>query len=237
MYRDIDPRDPIGPTATYLAAAEAAHGERPSASRSTKPRDVFTRDLDLPRGAARERVRRRRPGVRAARLRGADAGDGRGLPCGACGRAAAARRPRRTCSGRTSSASEPRSGSAPCRTSSAGSARTLVTLTERGREVLEASLGRATARRRQEFYAGIAKPRELAHDVAIHQAYRDAAERLAAERRAGRSASSSNTSSSASIRRSSRRPTAAVGDADGRPAARCEEIARWAQRAPAACGR
>ena len=61
---------------------------------------------------------------------------------------------------------------------------TLVTLTERGRDVLEERRrpGRRTAIGRP-FYAGIAKPRELAHDARVHSAYVRAAERLC---RAGR---------------------------------------------------
>ena len=43
---------------------------------------------------------------------------------------------------------------------------TLVTLTERGRDVLEASRRERSAEPRQAFYAGVAKPRELAHDAA-----------------------------------------------------------------------
>jgi hypothetical protein len=53
---------------------------------------------------------------------------------------------------------------------------TLVTLTERGRQVLE--LSRRDPVGRQQFYAGIAKPRELAHDVRLHRAYRDSARQL-----------------------------------------------------------
>ena len=55
---------------------------------------------------------------------------------------------------------------------------TIVTLTERGRDVVAASYRPRDAARPQAFYAGIAKERELAHDVRVHQAYRDAAERL-----------------------------------------------------------
>ena len=50
---------------------------------------------------------------------------------------------------------------------------TLVTLTERGRDVLELSRRERSAEPRQTFYAGVAKPRELAHDVRVHRAYRD----------------------------------------------------------------
>lgn len=55
---------------------------------------------------------------------------------------------------------------------------TLVTLTERGRDVLEASRRDVSGEARQAFYAGIAKPRELAHDVRVHSAYLEASRRL-----------------------------------------------------------
>jgi DNA-binding MarR family transcriptional regulator len=57
---------------------------------------------------------------------------------------------------------------------------TLVTLTERGRDVLEESRRRRDGETPQAFYAGIAKSRELAHDVRVHSAYLDASERLRA---------------------------------------------------------
>jgi DNA-binding MarR family transcriptional regulator len=54
---------------------------------------------------------------------------------------------------------------------------TLVTLTERGRELLEAH--RAPHHEpRQAFYAGDVRPRELSHDAQLHAAYVRAAERL-----------------------------------------------------------
>src|SRR5262249_31086672 len=56
----------------------------------------------------------------------------------------------------------------------------LMTLTERGRSVLEdARLNRGDDAR-QTFYAGISKPRELAHDVRLYRAYAQSAERLIA---------------------------------------------------------
>ena len=55
---------------------------------------------------------------------------------------------------------------------------TLVTLTDQGRAVLEASRRPRDGEAPQVFYAGIAKSRELAHDVRVHRAYEAAAERL-----------------------------------------------------------
>ena len=58
----------------------------------------------------------------------------------------------------------------------------LVTLTDQGRAVLEAARRPRDGERRQEFYAGIAKSRELSHDVRVHSAYVQASERLDPER-------------------------------------------------------
>jgi hypothetical protein len=54
----------------------------------------------------------------------------------------------------------------------------LVTLTERGRELLERHRSHRGTSTRQEFYAGIVKPRELAHDAQLYRAYVNAADRL-----------------------------------------------------------
>src|SRR5262245_36350228 len=62
-----------------------------------------------------------------------------------------------------------------------GSTRTtLVALTDRGRELLEAH--RAPDHEpRQAFYAGAVKPRELTHDAQLYRAYLRAAERLTSQ--------------------------------------------------------
>jgi DNA-binding MarR family transcriptional regulator len=55
---------------------------------------------------------------------------------------------------------------------------TLVTLTERGRDLLEARRREGSDDARQAFYAGVVKPRELGHDAQLYRAYLRAAERL-----------------------------------------------------------
>jgi hypothetical protein len=57
---------------------------------------------------------------------------------------------------------------------------TLVTLTERGREVLDAHRTPGYEPR-QIFYAGVAKPRELTHDAQLYRAYLRSADRLRAD--------------------------------------------------------
>jgi len=56
---------------------------------------------------------------------------------------------------------------------------TVVSLTDEGRRLLEEHQRERDDDPRQQFYAGVAKPRELAHDARLYRAYTDAADRLA----------------------------------------------------------
>ena len=82
MWRDIDPRDDERERPD-LSRGERRRDPTTPRRRADDPRDVFTRDLDLPRGSTREPVRRPRPIDRSARVRGPDAGDGR-APSASC---------------------------------------------------------------------------------------------------------------------------------------------------------
>ncbi len=138
------------------------------------PREVFTRDLDLPCGPNRERVWGRDFNVllrgsesRALATVGAfrvthadDLRDGRGQPL------------------------DPRNGDLRhlreqklVRTIPIPEGRSIVVLTERGRDVLE----RNRHGREQQFYSGIQRPRELLHDAKVYAAYEREAERLREE--------------------------------------------------------
>lgn len=55
---------------------------------------------------------------------------------------------------------------------------TLVTLTDRGRELLERHRRPDCERPSQAYYAGFVKPRELSHDAHLYRAYERASERL-----------------------------------------------------------
>jgi hypothetical protein len=142
------------------------------------PREVFTRDLELPRGSTRERVRVR---VRSVNLRASEA---RTLATVGAFRVVPAHDLRdhadRPTDARARDLRHLREeglirtmpymlGRRPT---------TLVTLTERGRDVLEAARRDDNREPRQAFYTGIVKPRELAHDARLYQAYLRAAERL-----------------------------------------------------------
>ena len=57
MWRDIDPRAPERERPEPGLGRVGGYTEVESGQASRDPRDVFTRDLELPRGTSRERVR------------------------------------------------------------------------------------------------------------------------------------------------------------------------------------
>ncbi len=179
MWRDIDPR------AFERERPEPGRGrvgggtEMEPAAASEDPRDVFTRDLDLPRGPSRERVRANN---REYRLSGDDVrvlatvGAFRVVP------AADLREPNPRTPTRPARDLERLRDLGLVRTTPyvVGRTRsTLVTLTGDGREVLERGRRSGATVGRQEFYVGVRKPRELSHDSRVYAAYMSAADRLA----------------------------------------------------------
>jgi DNA-binding MarR family transcriptional regulator len=178
MDRDFDPRDHEqerpGIDRGGRGASSRAHDPR-----NLDPREVFTRELSLPRGAARQRVTVRGEDyfLRGSEVRTlATVGAFRVVPA----------EDLREASGRRSHAGR----GEVYRLREAGLVRTLplvigrrrttlVTLTSRGRELLE-SRRASGSDVRQAFYDGALKPRELSHDSQAYRAYLDAAERLAA---------------------------------------------------------
>ena len=176
MWRDIDPR-PDERERPELSRGSGGDQDRHE-SQSSDPRDVFSRDLDLPRGTRRQPVRDRdrsvelrESEVRILATTGAfrvvpakDLLDHRGRPSSS--RQGELRRLREE-------------GLVEARPYVVGREKTsLVTLTERGRELLEHHRIERGDAVRQEFYAGVVKPRELAHDSQLYRAYVHAAERL-----------------------------------------------------------
>jgi hypothetical protein len=178
MWRDYDPRPDERERPDLSCGSRGATDER--AMSSTDPRDVFTRSLDLPRGTSRRRVRVRDHSfdLRAAEVRilattGAfrvvpakDLVDHREKPADA--RTGDLRRLREAELVHTMPYVVGREKTV------------LVTLSERGRELLESHRSRESPEPRQQFYAGIVKRRELAHDAQLYRAYLDAAERVQA---------------------------------------------------------
>ena len=179
MWREIDPRAPERERPEPGLGRVGGNSEIESGEVSEDARDVFTRDLDLPRGSSRERVR---VNDREYRLSGDDVrvlatvGAFRVVPAGDL------REP------------SPRTPTRPARDLErlrdlglvqtvpyiVGHTRTtLVTLTGQGRDLLEGARRPGAEGDRQAYHVGITKPRELAHDSRVYSAYMKAAERLA----------------------------------------------------------
>ena len=224
MWRDVDPRvqEPERPDPSRCSPVGADAGDHGR----TDPRDVFADRLDLPRGPERERVHVR---IRTYELRGSEV---RTLATVGAFRVV----PASDLRGHDGRPADPRKGDLPhlrdvglVRTMPyvVGKTRTtLVTLTEQGRGVLE-DARRDHDRERQVFYAGIAKPRELAHDAQLYRAYLRAAEGLAA-----RDARIRRVVLDYELKREYQRFLQASNrgrrDSDGRPDREQEEIERWA---------
>ena len=181
MLRDHDPRSSgvERSPAEQFEPRELDRGSRggsdPREVLPRDPRDVFTRGLALPRGNRRQRITVR---DRTYELRGSDVrlmatvGAFRAVPL----------RDLETAEGRGRSSRDidhlRSAGLIETRPFGAGRSRTtLVTLTERGRDVLEATQDRSLDDR-QRFYAGFARRPEIAHDAHFHRAYERAAESI-----------------------------------------------------------
>lgn len=211
--------------------AEITRGSRGGGDlRETRPRDphdVFTRDLGLPRGARRQRVVLR---GRSYELRGSEVrllatvGAFRTVPerdLGRAGGGARRTRDREIDHLRTAGLIETRPfGSGASRT-------TLVTLTVEGRDLLEAAQERSHDER-QEFYAGVARRPELAHDAQLYRAYQRAAEGI--HDRGGRIR---RVVLDYELKREYQRFLQAHNrrkrDSDGRPGRTVDEVREWAR--------
>ena len=171
--RDDDHRDDLRREESGRELNQGSRGvsSDPLERDARDPRDVFTRDLDLPRGPNRERVWFREHSVL---LRGSES---RALATTGAFRVVHADDLRDS----RGQAYDPRSGELRhlreqklVRTIPIRDGRALVVLTERGRDVLE----RNRHEREQHFYSGLQRPRELLHDAKVYQAYEREAERL-----------------------------------------------------------
>jgi hypothetical protein len=172
MWRDHDPRE----DAPRMDRSRGATGDERHAP--TDPREVFIRDLDLPRGTTRERVRVR---TRTYELRRSES---QTLATVGAFRVVAASDLRdqngRPLDARVSDLRHLReAGLVRTTPYMIGRTRTtLVTLTDRGRDTLEALRRAGADERSQAYYSGLRNPRELAHDVMVYRAYLRAADRV-----------------------------------------------------------
>jgi DNA-binding MarR family transcriptional regulator len=144
------------------------------------PRDVFTKDLDLPRGRERRPVRER------DRVYGINGAESRMLGTIGAFRVVS----ESDLNDLRDESSNPRRSirhledEGLIRRSPLSSDDRAVVLTERGRDLLEANRYERPERTyepRQTFYAGLRKPRELTHDTKVYRAYQRTEERLRAE--------------------------------------------------------
>jgi hypothetical protein len=208
-------------------------GDRSRSSRGTgsardhaddrDPRNVFLKDVDLPRGRERRPVRER---DRVYEINGtesrilatvgafrvvseSDLHDGRD---------------------NTRQAQRHLEQQGLLRTSPLSSDDRAVVLTERGRDLLEANRHKQERawEPRQTFYAGLRRPRELTHDSKVYRAYSRAEERL--RERGGRVG---RVVLDYELKRDYQRflheRNRGRKDCDGRPDREREEIARWAR--------
>lgn len=223
MHRDMDPRDSDRERPEMPRGRGVAEPER--ARERGEPRDALTRELSLPQGPARERVHVREwdGELRGSEVRVlATAGAFRVVPMDELRRSQDRPNVHRKDVERLRA-----EGLVRTMPYIVGRRHTtLVTLTERGRSVLEASR-RERGEPRQSFHAGVSKPRELAHDTRLHAAYRDASRRL--EERGLRIErivleEELKREYQQFLQESNRgRP-----ESSGRPGRSAEEIARWA---------
>ena len=190
------------------------------------PRDVFMKDLDLPRGRERRPVRER------DRVYEINGNERRMLATVGAFRVVS-----------ESDLQDPRDDSNNprsvrhlkrerlIRTSQLSSDDRAVVLTDRGRGLLEAHRYERDDRvhePRQTFWAGLRKPRELTHDTKVYRAYRRAEERLR-----GQGGSVRRVVLDYELKRDYQRflheRNRGKKDCDGRPDREPHEIAQWAR--------
>lgn len=228
MWRDVDPREAERERSEdgrgRSGGTQPEFGEVPSDAR-----DAVTRGVDLPRGPRRQRVRTL---DRDYRLSGDDV---RALATVGAFRVVPANELREPNGRRSTQPSRDLerlqdNGLIKTMPHVVGTRRTtLVTLTERGRGLLESRRTRPTPDGpRQAYYAGIRKPRELAHDARVYAAYQRVAERLS-ERGARVRRVVLEEELKADYQRFLQRGNRGRRDARGMPERDVEVIARWAR--------
>ncbi|HEX2339648.1 MAG TPA: hypothetical protein VHI98_04140 [Vicinamibacterales bacterium] len=191
------------------------------------PRDVFTKDLDLPSGSERRPVQER------DRVYEIDGAESRALATVGAFRVIAESDLHDILDDSQNSRRSLKhlEKEGLIRTSPLSSDDRAVTLTDRGRDLLEANRYERhdrTHEPRQTFHGGIRKPRELTHDTKVYHAYQRAEERLRDQ--GGRVR---RVVLDYELKRDYQRflheRNRGKKDCDGRPDRELEEIARWAR--------
>lgn len=227
MWDRYDPRSEDGRDRT--GAWDRDRGSRGGSSErdcngERNVRGVFTRDVDLPCGRERRPVRDR------DRVYEIDGTESRTLATIGAFRVVAESdlRDDAQSSRRTLKHLE---NEGLIHTSPLSSEDRAVTLTDRGRDLLEANRHERDDRShgpRQAFYAGVRKPRELTHDTKVYSAYQRADERLR-----GQGGRVRRVVLDYELKRDYQRflheRNRGRKDCDGRPDREPEEIARWAR--------
>ena len=222
----IDDRD-RGESPDRSFGARGGSNERDRGNEDAEPRDVFTRDLNLPRGRERQLVRER---DRVYEINGPES-----CMLGTIGAFRVvsesdlhdlrdeSSNPRRSL--------EHLEDEGLIRRNPHSSDDRAVVLTEHGRDLLEANRyerPERTYERRQTFYAGLRKPRELTHDTKVYRAYQRTEERLR-----GQGGRVRRVVLDYELKRDYQRflheRNRGKKDCDGRPDREPEEIARWAR--------
>ncbi len=225
MHRDMDPRD-VERDKPEMPRGGRGGTEPERAIDHTESRDPLTRELDLPRGRAREHVQSREweGELRGSEVRVlATAGAFRVVPMDEL------RRPQDRPHMHRKDVERLRSqGLVRTMPYMVGRRQTtLVCLTDRGRSVLEGARRDRDGEPRQSFYAGVSKPRELAHDTRLHAAYQDASQRVE-----DRGLRVERVVLEEELKREYQRflqePNRGRRQSSGRPGRTAEEIARWA---------
>jgi DNA-binding MarR family transcriptional regulator len=218
-----DPRD-RGDSERGLSRGPSGNRDR---NNEHSPDDAFTKDLDLPRGRERRPVRER------DHVYEIDGAESRTLATIGAFRVVAEsdlHNLREDCQSSRRSLKHLEKEGLISRSPLSSDDRA-VTLTDRGRDLLEANRyerGERVWEPRQAFYAGLRKPRELTHDSKVYRAYSRTEERL--REQGGRV---DRVILDYELKRDYQRflheRNRGRKDCDGRPDREPEEIARWAR--------
>ncbi|MDQ3349156.1 MAG: hypothetical protein M3545_14455, partial [Acidobacteriota bacterium] len=228
MFDRYDPRDDGRERGNSWERTQGGRGAASDRdSRQDDQRDVFTKDLDLPLGRERQPVRERN------RVYEINGDESRALATIGAFRVVAESDLDDL---REDSQSSRRSfkhleDEGLIRASPLNCDERAVTLTDRGRDLLEANRYERDGRShepRQTLYAGVRKPRELTHDTKVYSAYQRADERLR-----GQGGRVRRVVLDYELKRDYQRflheRNRGKKDCDGRPDREPAEIAQWAR--------